>query len=74
MLGEPKYNYKDKVVFSFIDDDEKEKTLRGAIYIIDSYGTFFQTEEPSYDIMVEDYNGAPCLFKHIRESRVSLDS
>lgn len=74
MLGKPKYNYEDKVVFSFIDDDKKEKTLKGEIYIVDSYGTFFQTEEPSYDIMVENYNGAPCLFKHVRESIVSLDS
>lgn len=37
----------------------------GTIEIIDAYGTFFQTEEPSYDVMVKVEN---CLYKHIRES------
>lgn len=56
-----RYDYGDLVAFRF-----NGKTLVGQIYIID----FEQNEEPSYDIMVEDYNGTnePCLIKHIRQS------
>lgn len=61
-----KYNYGDLVAFRF-----NGKTLVGQIYIIDRYGTFEQNEEPSYDIMVENYNGTnePCLIKHVRQSK-----
>ena len=50
--------------------EEKEKFFVGHVYIIDAYGTFEQDIEPSYDIMVEDYNGTgrPCLVKHVRQS------
>ena len=77
-LGKPKYTYDDVVSFKIIDGEwlsgtkaEQEYVLTGKVYIIDSYGTFEQNEEPSYDIMVEegDYPiSYPCLFKHIRES------
>jgi hypothetical protein len=60
MLGKPKYNYGDMVKFT-IDDQIKI----GIIEIIDAYGTFFQTEEPSYDVLVKVEN---CLYKHVRES------
>jgi hypothetical protein len=60
MVGKPKYNYGDIVKFT-IDDEIKT----GSVEIIDAYGTFFQTEEPSYDVKVKDEN---CLYKHIRES------
>ena len=64
MVGQPKYKYGDIVKF-YVDGKEKV----GEIKIIDAYGTFFQTEEPSYDILVTEEN---CLYKHFRESKVTL--
>lgn len=71
MLGKPKYKYEDKVGFWLIPYKETEKKFFvGKVYIIDAYGTFEQNKEPSYDIMVEDFNetGRPALVKHVRES------
>ena len=73
MLGHPKYNYNDEVVFD-ISVEGKEYESHGKVYIIDSFGTFEQNEEPSYDIIAsvpaEPFNGDEVLFKHIRESEV----
>lgn len=66
MLGNPKFNYDDRVSFSFGDE-----TIVGTIEIIDRYGTFFDNSDVSYDILVDDYKGSPCLFKHINEHRVN---
>lgn len=66
----PKYNYDDIVSFSTIDEEGFETVLTGKVRIIDRNGTFEQHKEVSYDIMVDDYHGNPCLFKHIVESRV----
>ena len=60
MLGHPKYTYKQRVRFVCCN-----KELVGRIEIVDSYGTWGQNEEPSYDIYVEANN---TLYKHIRES------
>lgn len=39
------------------------------ITIVDAHGTFFQREEPSYDIVVtDDLFGQNALYKHIRQS------
>lgn len=62
MIGKPKYTYQETVKF-VIGDDIKV----GTIEIIDAYGTFFQSDEPSYDVLVREEN---CLFKHIRESHI----
>ena len=75
MIGKPKYKVDDEVSFKIKDMKKIEYTLTGRVYIVDAYGTFEQNEEPSYDVMVEsgDYpllTSYPCLFKHIRESRV----
>lgn len=67
-VGNPKYAYGDIVEFNL----QGYGTLHGEINIIDAYGTFEQSEEPSYDVMVEDLNGQPCLVKHIRESDLTL--
>lgn len=64
MLGKPKYERYDIVRFKFAQEE-----YEGYIDIVDSYGTFEQNEEPSYDIMVEKGN-QPGLYKHCRESRV----
>lgn len=72
MLGKPKFNIDDIVTFNIYENDN-EFTLIGEIYIIDAYGTFYQNDEVSYDIMVKEGNYPieyPCLFKHIRESAV----
>lgn len=60
--GKPRYRHGDMVRIKW-DDTEK----RGRIYVVDAFGTFEQSEEPSYDIMVEEEN---CLYKHICESEV----
>ena len=67
-LGSPKYAYGDTVEFSL----PEYGIMNGKICIIDAYGTFEQKEEPSYDIMVDDLNGKPCIVKHIRESALTL--
>ena len=69
MLGNPKYNYGDKVKFTIEGHD-----IVGTVEIIDAYGTFEQNEEVSYDILGSSehyFNGEPCLFKHIIETHVS---
>ena len=63
MLGEPRFKRNDIVHFKFNDEIKT-----GYVYIVDAYGTFFQTEQPSYDVMVETEN---CLYKHIPESNVT---
>lgn len=70
-IGNPKFNYEDEVGFYLTPYGETERKFHvGKVDIIDAYGTFEQNDEPSYDIMVEDYNGTgtPCLIKHVRES------
>ena len=64
-LGKPKFKIDDEVKFKF-----DEKYLVGKVYIVDKCGTFEQNEEPSYDVMIEDFDqkGNACLVKHIRES------
>lgn len=49
------------------------KEIRGKVGIIDARGTFFQTEEPSYDIWVNNENGGRCLYKHVRQRDVRKD-
>ncbi len=67
-IGKPVLNYGDKAGF-YITLNDEEIFCIGTVEIIDPYGTFEQEKEPSYDIMVEDFNGnGPCLVKHLRES------
>lgn len=61
-LGHPRFERGDRVSFDFKDGKKV-----GVIDIVDRYGTFDQSEEPSYDVFVEEEN---CLFKHIVESRL----
>lgn len=67
MLGKPKYKIGDKVSFEFEDI-----ILVGEVYIVDTYGTFGQNEEPSYDVKVSDKYRYHGLHKHIRESELTL--
>ena len=62
VLGEPRYLLGETVAF-----EVEGRVLYGDIYVVDSYGTFEQQEEPSYDIMVQE---PKMLYKHIRESEV----
>lgn len=66
MKGKPKFKHGDKVQFKL-----NNESYTGNIYIIDEYGTWDDPSDVSYDIMVDDYNGAHCLFKHITEKLVS---
>ena len=63
MRGNPKYKLNEYVRFTVGD-----VIKNGTIYIIDKYGTFFDDNDVSYDIMVAEEN---CLYKHIREDFVS---
>lgn len=60
MLLKAKYNYGDMVKFK-----NNDEIKFGKIEVVDSNVTFFQQEEPSYDIMVSEEQ---CLYKHIKES------
>lgn len=63
-MDEVKYKKGDIVLFRY-----GQKIKNGTIVIVDAQGTFFQQEEPSYDIEVTndllDQNG---LYKHIQQS------
>ena len=59
-LGRPAYQRGEIVKFKV---GEEEKV--GEVYIVDAYGTFGQSEEPSYDVLV---TAEECLYKHVRES------
>ena len=61
ILGKPQYRRDEMVCFRW---GEIEKV--GKVRNIDAYGTFEQSEEPSYDILVEDN----ALYKHVRESEI----
>lgn len=64
MIGKPKYKIGDKVSFKLEDT-----IYTGYIHIVDAYGTFENSSDVSYDIIVENYgnNKTKCLFKHINE-------
>lgn len=63
VLGRPKYSHSDTVEFNWGEDCTKT----GQIHVIDAYGTFEQSSEPSYDVLVKEDN---CLYKHICESDI----
>lgn len=62
MLGKPKFKLGDWVEFTFCGE-----TIEGEIWVVDKYGTYFQTKEPSYDIFSPKKN---MLYKHLEESCV----
>lgn len=64
-MVEPKFKVGDKVKFIL-----EGETVVGKVAIVDRYGTFMQTEEPSYDIFAE-WKGQKTLFKHIRQRGVA---
>ena len=62
MRGKPKFKVGDVVRFGF---EGYEKV--GVIYIVDTYGTFEDSTDVSYDILVETEN---ILYKHFPERKV----
>lgn len=66
-MGEiPKAKYKKGDVVAFQCFKEIKK---GTIVVVDAHGTFFQQEEPSYDIEVtDDPFGQNGWYKHIQQS------
>lgn len=69
ILGRPLYMRGETVRFLWNDSEEKH----GTVEIVDSYGTFEQSEEPSYDVHVTDENGRTALYKHVRQSWILVD-
>ena len=65
MIGKPKFKYGDVVEFKY--NGEK---IVGTVEIIDSYGTYFDKSDVSYDIMCDDYKGQQMFFKHVTERLV----
>ena len=63
MIGKPKFKLGDLVAFNC-----QGETIEGEIWVVDAYGTFFQTKEPSYDIFSPKKN---MLYKHLEESCVT---
>lgn len=61
MRGKPKYKIGDKVRFEC-----NGELVSGSIYIVDSYGTWEDPSDVSYDIMSDQ----ECLYKHIREDYI----
>lgn len=61
MVGHPKYDYGDTVSFKI-----GTEVFTGTVEIIDSYGTFFDNSDVSYDVMC-NVSGQATLFKHINE-------
>lgn len=60
MIGKPKFKVSDWVSFNW-----EGKEIEGEVWIVDAYGTFFQTKEPSYDV----FSPKECmLYKHMEES------
>ena len=68
MRGKPKFKYGDSVKFT-VTIDGVETEFIGTIYIVDAYGTFFDSSDVSYDIM-STFKGRETLFKHISEKYV----
>ena len=62
MIGKPKFRI-DEVVEFVIDGKRKV----GKVFTVDSFGTWLDKSDVSYDIMVESEN---MLYKHITESLV----
>lgn len=63
-MDEVKYKKGDIVLFRY-----GQKMKNGTIVIVDAQGTFFQQEEPSYDIEVtNDLHNQNGLYKHIQQS------
>ena len=63
MLGNPKYTYGDVVKFTAND----KKIREGIIAIIDTWGTFEDNSDVSYDIMNKEER---ILYKHFREDYI----
>ena len=63
MVGNPKYNRGQFVKFE-VDGE----IMEGTIAIIDTYGTWADPSDVSYDILVETEN---CLYKHVEERMVT---
>lgn len=64
-MKKPAFEWMDKVEFDFYGVEEP---LVGLIEVVDDMGTFFQDEEPSYDIYVS--TGRAGLYKHVQESQI----
>ena len=61
MRGKPKYKVGDRVRFEF-----NGELVDGKVYIVDTFGTWEDPSDVSYDIMSDQ----ECLYKHIREDYI----
>lgn len=61
MIGNPKYSFDDEVKFKLGDE-----VMTGKIFIVDRFGTFEDSSDVSYDILVL----GKLLYKHVREDMI----
>lgn len=61
MKGKPKYKVGDRVRFEC-----NGELVDGNVYIVDSFGTWEDPSDVSYDILSDQ----DCLYKHIREDYI----
>lgn len=64
-----KFKLGDMVKFN-LDLDGTTKEMTGEVAIAD-FGGSLKHDMHSYDVMVDDFNGSPCLFKHILEEKLT---
>ncbi len=69
IAGKPRYARGDSVRFLWNGGEEKQ----GVVEIVDEWGTFEQSEEPSYDILLTAEDDEQWLYKHVRESWIIED-
>lgn len=67
-MKQPQYNKGEKVMFVF---PGFEVLIPGIIEVVDANGTFFQKEQPYYDIISPEHGNA--LFKHVPEENIKGD-
>ena len=63
MVGYPKYKLGDIVVFKINDNETKT----GTVAVVDTYGTFFDDSDVSYDIRNKEEK---MLYKHFSEKYI----
>lgn len=58
------YKIDDVVEFDYWDGECEKIPMSGKVVVVDRYGTFFNTDEPSYDVQLE----CGTWVKHIPQS------
>ena len=66
-MAQVKFEYGDWVSFKLHQPNSDPIKIVGQVAIVDTFGTFFQNEEPSYDVYADH-----CLYKHLPQSGLTF--